>query len=41
MPTGAERRRRRHQGETAESEKEDATPNQLLKHPDATLAPYV
>jgi len=40
MPTGAERRRR-HQGETVESEEKDTTPNLLLKSPDATLATYV
>jgi hypothetical protein len=33
--------RKRNRGETAESEKRDATPNLLLKHPDATLATYV
>jgi hypothetical protein len=31
----------RNQGETVESEKEDATSDLLLKHPDATLATYV
>ena len=39
-PAGA-RRRRRHRGETAESEKGDAIPDLLLKHPDTTLATYV
>jgi hypothetical protein len=32
---------RRHQGEAAESEDGDATPNLLLKHPDTTLAIYI
>jgi hypothetical protein len=34
------RRKRRHQGEAAESEERDATPDLLLKHPDAKLATY-
>ena len=38
-PTSA--RRRRHRGETAESEDGDATPDLLLKHPGATLTTYV
>jgi hypothetical protein len=33
--------RRRHRGEAAENEKGDATPDLLLKHPDATHATYV
>jgi hypothetical protein len=41
MPTGGDGRRRRHQGETAESGDGDATPYLLLKHPDATFATYV
>jgi hypothetical protein len=34
-------RRRRHQGEVAEDEKGDATPDLFLKHLDATFATYV
>jgi hypothetical protein len=33
--------RRRHQDEPVESEEGDATPDLLLKHPDATFAIYV
>jgi hypothetical protein len=32
---------RRYRGEAVESEKGDATPDLLLKHPDKTLAAYV
>jgi hypothetical protein len=32
--------RRRHQGEAAENEERDATPDLLLKYPDTTLAIY-
>jgi hypothetical protein len=31
----------RHQGEAVESEKRDATPDLLLKHPDTILVTYV
>jgi hypothetical protein len=31
---------RRHQGEAAESEERDATPDLFLKHPDTTLTTY-
>jgi hypothetical protein len=33
--------RRRHRGDVAEGEEEDATSDLLLKYPDATLATYV
>jgi hypothetical protein len=39
-PAGAGRRRR-HRGVATNSEEGDATPDLLLKHPDATLAIYV
>jgi hypothetical protein len=39
MPAGIERRR--HQGEVAESEDGDVTPNLLLKHLDATFVTYI
>jgi hypothetical protein len=32
---------RRHQGEAAESEEGDATPDLLLKYPDTILATYI
>jgi hypothetical protein len=39
MPADAERRR--HRSEATKSEDRDATPDLLLKHPDATFATYV
>jgi hypothetical protein len=33
--------KRTHRDKTAECEEEDATPDLLLKHPDATLTTYV
>jgi hypothetical protein len=38
---GNRKAKRRHQGETAEGEEEDATPDLLFKHTDITLATYV
>jgi hypothetical protein len=38
---GQQKARRRHRGEKAEGEQGDATPDLLLKHPDATFATYV
>jgi len=40
-PRWRRRRRRRHQGEATEGEEEDATPDLLLKHLDATLVTHV
>jgi hypothetical protein len=40
-PAGTGRRRHRGEGEAAESEDRYATPDLLLKHPDATLATYI
>jgi hypothetical protein len=35
------KKRRRHRGEAAKGEKEDAIHNLLLKHPNETFATYV
>jgi hypothetical protein len=41
MPADGDGRRRRHRGEASKSKDRDATPDLLLKHPNATFATYV